>query len=410
MGKGISPTYEEVMQACESLAQSHRECVKLEEIGRSEEGRPIPLLKITDSSVPQSAKPIFFVTGGLHGSEEAGRAVTIAFAQWLTEPQNKTHLERQLFLIAPCVNPDGAIRDIYHNAKDVNVGRAFPVYAEPLSSEARAAWDVARKYTPDAVIDCHGLAGGSMGDGEHIYTGYGTNFCLKAIMSVVEEMDHAAELAGFPQREPGLQDYRTAPPDTLPRRSLFELHSFGFVVETTEGYYPIGESARSGLVRLAKFVEMGERIHFFQPYPNYPCDVVTGDSMGALMPYGGDYDIRRKNRALATKMIYEGVPFFGRDAYDKGHVARVTMPVEEKVKTFPQGIVVQLTIDRRAVAKEVCWNGRRLEKDKPGNGWSVRAQFNGIVVRAEIPEPPKHGKNVLEVVYDAPFKPHVNPE
>ena len=266
-----------------------------------------------------------------------------------------------------------------------------------------------RRWIPDAYVDCHGLAGGGMGDSEYIHTGYGGDFGLANGIYVTREMNRAAELAGYPQRTPSIMALRGEGKDSIPDKFVWEMHSFSLTLETTENYYPIEDSVRSAVARLSRLVEMGERVHCFQPYPNYPADVIAGSRMDALMAYGSDYDERRRNRALTTRMIKEGVPQFHRKAADKGKVARVAMQVDDGVITFPDGIAVQLTIDRRARIRDARWNGRSLEYGKAGDGWTFRTDEGGIMVRAETAGPPRHGENLLEVAYDAPFKAHVEP-
>jgi len=44
MGSPVEPTYEEIMERAQALASVARGAVVFQEIGPSEEGRPIPLL------------------------------------------------------------------------------------------------------------------------------------------------------------------------------------------------------------------------------------------------------------------------------------------------------------------------------------------------------------------------------
>lgn len=396
------PTYEDIMSACEELAREKSDWVTFDEIGKSEQGRAVPLMKITDPAVPAGSKSVFLATGGTHGSEEAGRAITCALARWLLEPQNRTHLERQVFLIMPCVNPDGAILNTYHNAKDVNIYQAYPLDAPPLCSEAKAVLELAEGWIPDCCVDCHGLAGGAMGDGEYIHPTVNRDWSLAVSGRVSREMDQAAERAGFPQRVP---HYRLEDDGSLVKWLARNHSALTFTVETTENYYPIEDTVRSGLARLTRLIEIGEETACFQPYPNYPCDVVSGNRMGALMPLGTDYTTRRKCRRDISRMIVEGVPHFGRRACDHDWTAVVAFPVEDAVRTLPAAIVLQATLDRRAEVVGVRWNGEALEPE----AWCHWYDGTGLVVRAEVNEPPRKGENKLEISYAVPFKRHVEP-
>jgi hypothetical protein len=155
-----------------------------------------------------------------------------------------------------------------------------------------------------------------------------------------------------------------------------------------------------------RFMEIGEEIRYFQDYPNYPCDVVSGGRMGALMPYGADYTTRRKSRRDIAGMIVQGVPWFGRMPNDHNWNAVIRLPVENHVTTFPKAMRFKATIDRRATIRQVLWQDHALEAAL----WSQKMTPAGIVVTADVPEPPHHGDNDLTIQYTAPFKRHVEPK
>ena len=101
--------------------------------------------------------------------------------------------------------------------------------------------------------------------------------------------------------------------------------------------------------------------------------------------------------------IIEGVPQFGRVECDYDWTAVIRLPVEDSVKTFPPALAFQATLDGRAQIRQVLWQDHVLE----GDLWSVRREQAGLVVRAEVPEPPRRGENLLSIVYEVPFKRHV---
>ena len=125
MGSPVEPTYEEIMERAQALASVARGAVVFQEIGPSEEGRPIPLLWLGDSA---RELPLLLVTGGVHGAEEAGRAASIAFAEWLAGA-GAAYLEQLSAVVIPCANPDGAERDSYHNARDINIYQSYRLHA-----------------------------------------------------------------------------------------------------------------------------------------------------------------------------------------------------------------------------------------------------------------------------------------
>ena len=105
------PDYEDVVSESRKIAEAHPELAAYSEMGKSEEGRPMPLLTITDPAVPTENKSVFLLSGGTDGDEEVGRAVALGMARALVQPQHRIHLQRQAVLIVPVTNPDGCVRD-----------------------------------------------------------------------------------------------------------------------------------------------------------------------------------------------------------------------------------------------------------------------------------------------------------
>ena len=135
------PDYEDTMRESREIAASHPERASYSEIGESEEGRPIPLLTLTDPAVPAEHKSVFLLTGGTDGSEEVGRAVALGMARALLEPQHRAHLQRQVVLVAPVTNPDGCVRDQADsagNALGVPATDVHPQDRPPATAEGRA--------------------------------------------------------------------------------------------------------------------------------------------------------------------------------------------------------------------------------------------------------------------------------
>ena len=154
MNPEIEPGYERIMERCRTLADSS-ELVAFEEIGPSGEGRSIPKLTIGD---PSRDLPLMMIAGGTHGSEEVGRSVAMSFAEWLAAG-GSDNVGAMSFVVIPCVNPDGSIRNTYHNAADQNIYTSYGFRRESTTPEGRAVETVARELLPDCLVDCHGLAG-----------------------------------------------------------------------------------------------------------------------------------------------------------------------------------------------------------------------------------------------------------
>lgn len=394
------PDYEDTMRESQEIADACAGLATYEEIGPSDEGRPLPLLTLTDPAVPVEQKSVFFLTGGTDGDEETGRAVALAVARALTRPENRVHLQRQVVLVVPNTNPDGCVRDQAGNSAGLHSADIYS-HEPPRSAEGCALRALAEAWLPDAHVDFHGLAGGSMGDYSFLYPTVNNKWSVPVLMEVNRELEAAGARAGYPQ---SARPRLWLEPRTNLAGWMARNHSaLCMVVETPENYYPIEDSVRSGLARMMRLIEIGEEMWCFQNVPNYPVDVVSGDRMGALMPYGADYATRRRCRRDISQMVIEGVPWFGRVECDYDWTAVVRLPVEDSVKTFPPGLAFQATLDGRAQVRKVLWQDHELE----GDLWSVRREQAGLVVRAEVPEPPRRGENLLSIVYEVPFKRHV---
>ena len=393
------PNYEDTMSEAKQTADNSGVFGKYEEIGYSGEGRPIPLLTITDPAIDSSQKSVVIFTGGTDGHEETGRASTLALAKTLLQPENAAHLQKQVVLIIPTTNPDGAVLNIGPTANGISLNSSYPHDAKPLTCEAETIQELIKAWIPDAYFDVHGLAGGSMGDGVYLYPTVNHRWSTRVLSEIGIELDQVAEQAGFPQGHPHLW-LENVP--SLNKWVARNQSGFSMLLESTERYYPLEDSVKSMLPRLMHLIKVGEQTKFFQTIPNYPCDVVSGNPICALMPFGDDYTSRRKCRRDMAQMIIEGVPWFGREAADPDWTATLTLPVEDSVKTLPSGLVFQATLDRRATISKVLWQDHLLEDSL----WSSWDNGIGIVVRVEIPEPPIKGDNVVKIKYEAPFKRH----
>ena len=397
------PNYEDVMRESKEIAESASDLVEYEEIGLSEEGRAIPCLKLTAPAFSDDNKSVLLLSGGTDGDEEVGRAVALGLARTLLDPCNRKHLERQVILIIPVINPDGCegnLSDSVGNAKGVKSREVHLQGKPPATAEGRAIRSLAEKWIPDAHVDFHGLAGGSMGDYSFLYPTVNTNWSRTILCEVNAEMAKSGTDAGWPK---GAARMWTEPRTNFPGWLARNYSSLCMVVEGGENYYPIEDSVASGVVRLMRLIEIGEESRGFQSTPNYPCDVVNGTPMGALMSYGETYRDRRESRRDMSQMILEGVPQFGRMTCDHDWIAKLYLPIADTVKTFPKGVAFQATIDRRATVKEVLWHDHVLED----NLWTQHVEPEGIIIRADIPEPPAYGDNYLQIKYEVPFTRHV---
>ena len=148
--------------------------VHLESFGRSEEGRELPLLVISQPKVDTPAaarklgRPLVFVQANVHGGEVEGKEAVLMLARRLIDG-DLTPLTRQLVvMIAPIYNADGNERRLGHNRPEQNgpiagVGtrenaRGLDLnrdYMKLESAEARALVGLLNRWDPHVVADLH---------------------------------------------------------------------------------------------------------------------------------------------------------------------------------------------------------------------------------------------------------------
>jgi hypothetical protein len=98
---------------------------------RSSRGTPIELYKKTHSrdrktTDPIPSAPILFI-GGVHGDEPEGVRLAQEFLKWLQKTEDEYPEKiRHSWLLIPCLNADGFLRNERTNDKGVDLNRNFP--------------------------------------------------------------------------------------------------------------------------------------------------------------------------------------------------------------------------------------------------------------------------------------------
>ncbi len=115
-------TLAEVGEALQALQKAFPEMTKLEEAGRSEEGRPIWAMTVNNPKTgPAISKPGIYADGNLHGNEIQGGEICLYLLDYLLGNYGKNKevtdlLDKKCFYVLPVLNVDGR----YHFFADPN--------------------------------------------------------------------------------------------------------------------------------------------------------------------------------------------------------------------------------------------------------------------------------------------------
>ncbi len=116
------PSPDEAEAEMDALAAGHPETCRVEEIGRSQEGRPIRAFRL--SRGPAEGKPRLLVTAHIHAVEYIGSYVARRVAKRLLsgrDAEARALLDAAEVVVIPLLNPDGAAR-IWRNDGRTSIG------------------------------------------------------------------------------------------------------------------------------------------------------------------------------------------------------------------------------------------------------------------------------------------------
>jgi hypothetical protein len=166
-------TYDDVMRIVKGVA-SGSALVHYESYGRTEEGREMPLLVLSEPAVstPDAARalgrPLVYIQGNIHAGEVEGKEAALILARRLTSGDLRPLLKQLVVLIAPIYNADGNEKFSLQNRAAqygpiAGVGTRENTNGLDLnrdhmkldSAEARAFVGLLNRWDPHVGIDLH---------------------------------------------------------------------------------------------------------------------------------------------------------------------------------------------------------------------------------------------------------------
>ena len=165
--------YEDVLRFFDEL-QKRSPFVRVEIFGRSQEGRALPLIILSDPPVAQpreamaSGKPVVFVMANIHAGEVEGKEAVQDLAQRILTGDLRPLLGKLIILIAPDYNADGNERisvdnradqngpvggvGVRENAQGLDLNRDYMKLEAP---ESRALVNLFNRWDPHLTVDLH---------------------------------------------------------------------------------------------------------------------------------------------------------------------------------------------------------------------------------------------------------------
>ena len=131
--------YEELSALLRSVAEEYPNYVEVGSIGRSHEGREIPLVTLTNRGTGSAEdKPAYWIDGNIHSVELTASTACLYFLDWMLKGKDsdadiRRALDTRVFYICPRINPDGAEWAMADRPKYVRSStRRYPFDEEPL--------------------------------------------------------------------------------------------------------------------------------------------------------------------------------------------------------------------------------------------------------------------------------------
>jgi len=135
--------------------------LKVQTIGQSVKGKDIPLVVVSDPSIPSELTKKLFVICRQHGDEPASTEAMLNMIEDLVLDNDKNAgylLTKVSFYIVPMMNPDGADSYVRRNANRADLNRDWLNLSQPETISVRQAINSAG---PDVIIDEHELSPGN---------------------------------------------------------------------------------------------------------------------------------------------------------------------------------------------------------------------------------------------------------
>jgi hypothetical protein len=302
MEHGNIISYDELDNQVGSFIHNNNEIAREEIIGKSDEGRDIKAVHVTNKDIKTEEKEIVLIIFGRHGDEFGTRDVCLALLDWLTTVNAKRIIDRQHVIIIPAANPDGC----FHNI--------FGLPSNNISNlEKNSILRLGEKYLPDIVMDIHSVGMGKRGfnwgglEAVIIDENADAGEDQYILRQMAYQMINDAAKAGYPfllhttQFYQNLRKRENLPTDSGFNNYVNELlykysHSLTFGMEVNHFAFKPEDTAKSGLGVIKSMLRMGNFSFPWEYYTGYPNKLLCGDFLCSIKPKGINAHERRESR------------------------------------------------------------------------------------------------------------------
>jgi len=142
-GRGLDGylDYEDILAMAEQWAADYPRYCRIEQIGRSVQGRPLIDIVVTDNPGAREFEPAVKFVGNMHGDEPVSGDLCVRLVRYLlthadSNPAVRTLVTDTELHVLPVMNPDGysAAPRTRWNAAGVDLNRDFPSVEDPVNT------------------------------------------------------------------------------------------------------------------------------------------------------------------------------------------------------------------------------------------------------------------------------------
>ena len=313
------PSVQEIERGLREWEKRAPDRVQVMEIGRTVQGLPLLCARITDAAVSDGDKQVVLFTATHAGPELNSCTGLLRTAKWLagdegTAPEIRRHV---VTLICPCMNPEGYENldvkrpdpeAIWNNSVGGNPYAKFYTWdgvIEPEKNpEVAALVRLVDDYLPDVHADIHGTPYERGAMWETTGWSWGSSLARPYCRRLVDEMNHAADEAGFfsvfPEESSG-RLRTTHRVEGAQSHFYYANPAINDVVMSTHRSHAISFCTEAGydeatVIRLRRCLELGMEIWRGEFYKGYPTLQVGGWTSMTVAAWGETAAQRRRSR------------------------------------------------------------------------------------------------------------------